>query len=388
MQNFDYMTPTRLIFGKGVVDEKLEEVMNGFGKKVLLTYGGGSIKKLGLYDKVKEILKDKEIYELSGIQPNPKYDPSVLDGVKICKENDIDVILAVGGGSVLDCSKAIATGAKYDGDPWDLISYKAFATNSIPIVDIITLAATGSEYDPGGVISRTDTNDKIGYVDPHNFPRVSFLDPTYTFSVSKKQTAAGCADAMNHIMEQYFCADSTLLNDGFMEAGLKSLMENGRKCITNPEDYTARAEMMLCCTYGCNQIYALGSSYSGWPCHGMEHALSAYYDITHGEGLAIITPRWMKHILSEKTVDRFVKYGVNVFGIDSSLDKFEIAEKAIQATYDFFESIGIPMHLKDVGIDESRIDEMAHHVAVNEGLDKAWAPLLEKDIADIFRASL
>ena len=388
MQNFDYQTPTRLIFGKGVVDEKLEEVMNGFGKKVLLTYGGGSIKKLGLYDKVKELLKDKVIFELSDIQPNPKYDPSVLDGVKICKENDIDVILAVGGGSVLDCSKAIATGAKYDGDPWDLISYKAFATDSIPIVDIITLAATGSEYDPGGVISRTDTNDKIGYVDPHNFPRVSFLDPTYTFSVSKKQTAAGCADAMNHIMEQYFCADSTLLNDGFMEAGLKSLMENGRKCITNPEDYTARAEMMLCCTYGCNQIYALGSSYSGWPCHGMEHALSAYYDITHGEGLAIITPRWMKHILSEKTVDRFVKYGVNVFTIDSSLDKFEIAEKAIQATYDFFESIGIPMHLRDVGIDESRIDEMAHHVAENEGLDKAWAPLLEKDIAEIFKASL
>ena len=388
MQNFDYQTPTRLIFGKGVVDEKLAEVMSGFGKKVLLTYGGGSIKKLGLYDKVKELLKDKEIYELSGIQPNPKYDPSVLDGVKICKENDIDVILAVGGGSVLDCSKAIATGAKYDGDPWDLISYKAFATDAIPIVDIITLAATGSEYDPGGVISRTDTNDKIGYVDLHNFPRVSFLDPTYTFSVSKKQTAAGCADAMNHIMEQYFCADSTLLNDGFMEAGLKSLMTNGKKCIDNPEDYTARAEMVLCCTYGCNQIYALGSSYSGWPCHGMEHALSAYYDITHGEGLAIITPRWMKHILSDKTVDRFVKYGVNVFGINPDQDKFEIANQAIDATYKFFESIGIPMHLRDVGIDENRIDEMAHHVAENEGLDKAWAPLQEKDIADIFRASL
>ena len=388
MQNFDYQTPTRLIFGKGVVDEKLAEVMGGFGKKVLLTYGGGSIKKLGLYDKVKELLKEKEIYGLSGIQPNPKYDPSVLDGVKICKENDIDVILAVGGGSVLDCSKAIATGAKYDGDPWDLISYKAFATDAIPIVDIITLAATGSEYDPGGVISRTDTNDKIGYIDPHNFPRVSFLDPTYTFSVSKKQTAAGCADAMNHIMEQYFCADSTLLNDGFMEAGLKSLMTNGKKCIENPEDYTARAEMMPCCTYGCNQIYALGSSYSGWPCHGMEHALSAYYDITHGEGLAIITPRWMKHILSDKTVDRFVKYGVNVFGINPDQDKFEIANQAIDATYKFFESIGIPMHLRDVGIDENRIDEMAHHVAENEGLDKAWAPLQEKDIADIFRASL
>ena len=234
MQNFDYMTPTRLIFGKGVVDEKLAAVMSGFGKKILLTYGGGSIKKIGLYDKVKALLKDYEVYELSGIQPNPKYDPSVLDGVKICKENNIDVILSVGGGSVLDCSKAIAAGAKYDGDPWDLISYKVKAQAALPIVDIITLAATGSEYDMGGVISRTETNDKIGYLDPNLFPAVSFLDPTYTFTVSKKQTAAGCADAMNHIMEQYFCEDSTLLNDGFMEAGLKSLMTNAKKCLDNP----------------------------------------------------------------------------------------------------------------------------------------------------------
>lgn len=387
MQGFDYQTPTRLIFGKGVV-EKLPEVMDGFGKKILLTYGGGSIKKIGLYDEVKNLLKDFEIFELPGIQPNPKYDPSVLEGVRICKEKDIDVILSVGGGSVLDCSKAIAAGAKYEGDPWDLITYKVRAKSALPIVDIITLAATGSEYDMGGVISRTETNDKIGYMDPHLFPAVSFLDPTYTFSVSKKQTAAGCADAMNHIMEQYFCEDSTLLNDGFMEAALKSLMINAKKCLENPKDYTARAEMMLACTYGCNGIYSLGSSYTGWPCHGMEHALSAYYDITHGEGLAIITPRWMKHILSEKTVSRFVKYGINVFGIDANLDKFEIANKAIDATYKFFESIGIPMHLKDVGIDESRIDEMACHVAENEGLENAWAPLLQKDIAEIFRASL
>ena len=387
MQNFDYQTPTRLIFGKDVI-EKLPGVMSSFGKKVLLTYGGGSIKKIGLYDKVLKLLKDFEIIELSGIQPNPKYDPSVLDGVRLCKEHDVDVILAVGGGSVLDCSKAIAAGAKYDGDSWDLISYKAKAKAALPIVDIITLAATGSEYDCGGVISRTETNDKIGYMDPHLYPMVSFLDPTYTFTVSKKQTAAGCADAMNHIMEQYFCEDSTLLNDGFMEAGLKSLMYNAKKCLDAPEDYTARAEMMLTCTYGCNGIYALGNSPTGWPCHGMEHALSAYYDITHGEGLAIITPRWMKHILSDRTVSRFVKYGVNVFGIDSSLDDFEIANKAIDETYRFFESIGIPMHLKAVGIDESRIDEMAYHVAQNEGLENAWVPLTQQDIADIFMASL
>lgn len=387
MQNFDYQTPTRLIFGKGVISG-LPEVMKPFGRKILMTYGGGSIKKLGLYDKVKELLSDYEIYELPDIQPNPKYDPSVLDGVRICKEKQIDVILSVGGGSVLDCSKAIAAGAKYEGDPWNLISYKVKAKAALPIVDILTLAATGSEYDCGGVISRTETNDKIGYVDPLLFPVCSILDPVYTFTVSKKQTAAGCADAMNHIMEQYFTEDTTLLNDGFCEAGLKSLMVNAKKCLENPEDYTARAEMMQVCTYGCNGIYALGNSASGWPCHGMEHALSAYYDITHGEGLAIITPRWMKHILNDRTVGRFVKYGVNVFGIDSSLERYEIAEKAIGETYRFFESIGIPMHLKDVGIDESRLSEMAHHVAVNEGLENSYAPLLEQDILDIFKASL
>lgn len=387
MQNFDYMTPTRLIFGRDAI-AKLPEVMTRFGKKILLTYGGGSIKKIGLYQKVLEMLNGYDIVELPGIQPNPKYDPSVLDGVRLCKEHNVDVILSVGGGSVLDCSKAIAAGAKYDGDPWDLISYKVKAKAALPIVDIITLAATGSEYDCGGVISRTETNDKIGYIDPLLFPVVSILDPVYTFTVSKKQTAAGIADAMNHTIEQYFVEDSTLLNDGFCESMLRSLMTNGRKCLENPEDYTARAEMMLACTYGCNGILALGNSYSGWPCHGIEHALSAYYDITHGEGLAIITPRWMRHILSERTMDRFVKYGINVFGIDPTLPKQEIAGKAIDATYEFFESINIPMHLHEVGIDESRIDEMAHHIAVNEGLDKAYAPLTEQDIKEILLESL
>lgn len=387
MQNFDYMTPTRLIFGRDAI-AKLPEVMTQFGKKILLTYGGGSIKKIGLYQKVLEMLKGYDIVELPDIQPNPKYDPSVLDGVRLCKEHNVDVILSVGGGSVLDCSKAIAAGAKYDGDPWDLISYKVKAKAALPIVDILTLAATGSEYDCGGVISRTETNDKIGYIDPLLFPVVSILDPVYTFTVSKKQTAAGIADAMNHTIEQYFVEDSTLLNDGFCESMLRSLMTNGRKCLENPEDYTARAEMMLACTYGCNGILALGNSYSGWPCHGIEHALSAYYDITHGEGLAIITPRWMRHILSERTMDRFVKYGINVFGIDPTLPKQEIAGKAIDATYEFFQSINIPMHLREVGIDDSRIDEMAHHIAVNEGLDKAYVPLTEQDIKEILLESL
>ena len=387
MRNFEYCTPTRLLFGKGVV-EQLPDVLAPIGKKVLLTYGGGSIKKMGLYQKVMELLDGFEVVELSGIQPNPKYDPSVLEGVRLCKEHDVEVILAVGGGSVLDCSKAIAAGACYAGDPWDLISYKVKAKAALPMVDILTLAATGSEYDTFGVISRTETNDKIGYGDPLLYPVCSFLDPTYTFSVSKRQTAAGCADAINHVMEQYFTGETTLMNDGFCESTIRSLMVNGRKCLENPEDYTARAEMMFCCTLACNGILSQGNSPSGWPCHGIEHALSGYYDITHGVGLAILTPRWMTHILSGRTLERFVKYGVNVFGIDPTLDRWEIARKAIDETYAFFESLGLPMHLKEEGIDESRIGEMAHHVAVNEGLENAWVPLSEQDIAAIITASL
>lgn len=387
MQNFDYMTPTRLIFGRGAVD-KLADAIRPYGRRVLLAYGGGSIKKSGLYDKVKGLLADCEVFELSGIQPNPKYDPSVLEGVRLCKENSIDIVLAVGGGSVLDCCKAIAAGAKYDGDVWDLVIGAKPTLDALPVADILTLAATGSEYDPFAVISRTETNDKVGYCSSKVYPVFSILDPELTFTVSKKQTAAGCADAMNHVMEQYFAEDTTLLNDGFCESMLKSLMTNARACLANPEDYRARAEMMLACTYGCNGILALGNSQSGWPCHAMEHALSAYYDITHGEGLAIITPHWMRHILSERTLPRFVKYGVNVFGIDATLPPREIAERAIRSTHDFFLSIGIPMTLREVGIDESRIDEMAHHVAETGGLENAWMPLAEADIAAIFRASL
>ncbi|MGN1023793.1 MAG: iron-containing alcohol dehydrogenase, partial [Lachnospiraceae bacterium] len=209
MQNFDYQTPTRLIFGKNAI-EKLPEVMRPLGKRVLLTYGGGSIKKNGIYDKVKELLEGFEIYELPGIAPNPKYTESVVPGVALCKEKKIDVILAAGGGSVLDCSKAIAAGAKYEGETWDLITGKVMAKAALPVVDIMTMAATGSEYDGGCVISRTETNDKVGYSDPHLFPVASILDPTYTFTVSKRQTAAGVADAMNHTIEQYFAEDTTL----------------------------------------------------------------------------------------------------------------------------------------------------------------------------------
>lgn len=402
MKNFDYMTPTRLIFGKGVVSEKLLQVMKQFGQRVLITYGGGSIKRTApgqsqsLYDEVKSILQEKELFELPGIQPNPKFNPSVLEGVRLCQEHEIDVILAVGGGSVLDCTKAIAgvagtlKGKVYEQveEAWEIVCGRKPTTAAVPIVDIITMAATGSEYDMGGVISRTETNDKLAYFSPLVFPAVSFIDPTYTFTLPVKQTLAGIADCINHIMESYFCAEHIDMNDAFMEGAIRSLVKNVKRVLDNPTDYDARAEIFYATTLGCNGIYCLGNSESGWPMHAMEHALSAYYDITHGEGLAIVTPRWMHHILThttgtlhEQVVERIEKFGRNVFGVTG-------CEASIQAIHDFYRQIGIPMTLNEVGIDESRLAEMAKHVADNEGLETAWVPLLEQDILDIYKACL
>ncbi len=389
MENFFWETPTKVYFGEGVV-KHLPSVRKQYGKRILLTYGKNSIKKRGLYDKVYALLKGFEIYELSGIEPNPKYNPSVIDGVKICKEKKIDVILSVGGGSVLDCSKAIAGSAFYDGDPWDIIIGKAKTEKALPIVDILTLSATGSEFDDGGVISRKETNDKLCYSSPLVYPAYSFLDPTYTFSVSKKQTAAGVADARNHVFEQYFATPSTILNDGFREARLRSLMTNVKIALQDPENLEARSQIRWDCSFGCNGILSCGSGRSGWPRHAREHALSAYYDITHGIGLAILTPRWREHILNRKSVDRFVSYGKNVLGLkyDEGRDKFVFARMAIKETYAFFESLGIPRHLKDVGIDSSRLEERTEHIVENEGLDKAWEPLFHDDILAILKASL
>ena len=385
--NFNYSTPTELIFGKGVV-EALPQVLSAFGKRVLLTYGGGSIKRMGLYDKVKELLADFTIVELSGIEPNPKYDPSVVEGARLCKEHDVDVILAVGGGSVLDCSKAISVCAKYDGEGWDLISGKVKAQAALPIVDVLTLAATGSEYDCGCVISNTAINDKRGYLDPLMFPAVSLLDPEYTYSVSKWQTACGTADAINHVLEQFFASPNSAFNDGVMVSALRSLMTNVKIALQNPCDYDARSELMYVCSWGCNGILANGAGPSGWPMHSIEHALSAYFDITHGAGLAIITPRWMKEILCERTLERFVTLGTQLFGFAG--EGMATANKVIDAFYAFFESIGIPMHLAPLGVEESKIEEMADHILAYDNTDEDWmyAPLDKAALVRILRASM
>ena len=387
--NFTYNTPTKLYFGKDCIKD-LPAELGKYGKNVLLTYGGGSIKRMGLYEKVNALLKDFCLFELSSIEPNPKYDPSVLDGARLCREHQIDVILSVGGGSVLDCSKAIAACACYDGEGWDLISGKIKAKAALPIVDIITLAATGSEYDMGCVISNTAINDKRGYLDELLYPAASFLDPEYTFTVNKWQTACGTADAINHVLEQFFAEPHSTFNDGIMISALRSLMTNVRIALEKPDDYAARSELMYVCAWGCNGILANGAGYSGWPMHSIEHALSAYFDITHGAGLAIITPRWMKEILSERTVERFVTLGTGLFGFDKALPNLEMAEKVIQAFYDFFASIGIPMHLGELGVKAEAIDEMADHILENDSTNEPWmfAPLDKAALIRILEASM
>ena len=383
--NFEYHTPTKLIFGEGSLD-KLPEVLSRFGKRILLVYGGGSIHRIGLYAKLMSILLPEfEVFELRGIQQNPKYEENVKKGVELCKRNKIDIVLAVGGGSVIDCAKSICAGALYGGEVWDLICGKEKALKALPLVTVLTLAATGTEFNNGSVISRPETHDKICYKDEHIYPVASFLDPVVTYSVSLKQTAAGIVDGFSHVLEQYFCEEFSDLTNGMCETIMRCLIKNAEAVIRNPDDYCIRGEIMLSCTLACNGILSLGNSQSGWPCHAIEHALSGFYDIVHGEGLAIIIPAWMKYILGKKSLSRFVNYGKNVWGLEGNTET-EIAEKAIKHTVSFFTSLGLPQKLNDIGIGTEQISAMARHIALTEGLEGAWIPLNEDDILNILQS--
>lgn len=389
MQPYDLHIPSHIVFGKDRLD-MLPEVISRFGKKVLLTYGGGSIKRMGLYDKVKNLLKDCTIYELSGIEPNPKI-ASVRAGVKICKEQKIDVVLAVGGGSVLDASKNICAGAVYDGDPWDLVLDASKVKAGTPMVSILTLSATGSEFNGSGVISNPDTNEKLpifgnGILDA----KVSFCDPQYTYTVPPIQTAAGAADILSHTFEQYFVIQGNILTDAFCEGAIKSVMHHTPIVLKDPNNYESRAELMMTSTMACCGLFGFARDISPWVCHAIEHEISAYTDITHGVGLAILTIPWMKYSLNEKTAPRFKQYGVNVFGLNPNDDAMTVANQAIQKTADFFKSIGLPAKLSDIGVTSEHFEAMADHVQSHwfADLKLAIRPVDKKGILEILNASL
>ncbi len=389
MNSFVYDIPVKVYFGENQLSH-LGEELSKYGKRVLLTYGGGSIKKIGLYDKVLTEMKNAglEVFELSGIEPNPRID-SVRKGAEICKNEKIDVLLAVGGGSTLDATKWMAAGACVDFDAWDFFNEKwAPVEKALPVVTILTLSATGSEMDAGGVINNPETKDKIGRIAAPLLPKVSFLDPTNTYTVSPYQTACGSADMMSHIIEVYFNMNQDLyMLDCFMEGLMKTIIKYTPIAMTDPDNYEARANLMWASSWAING-FINGGKQQAWSCHPMEHELSAIYDITHGLGLAILTPRWMEYCLDENTVSKYVQFGVNVFGIDASLEPMAIAKQSIEKlSAFFFDILGLKRTFTEVGIKAEDFPIMAKKACGN-GILPGFKPLGQKDIEKIFEMCL
>ncbi|PPA69973.1 iron-containing alcohol dehydrogenase [Jeotgalibacillus proteolyticus] len=387
MEKFTFYNPTKLIFGKDQL-EQLQHEIPQYGKNVLVVYGGGSIKKNGLYDKVMAALKEIgiSISELSGVEPNPRL-TTAEKGIQICKEENIDFILAVGGGSVIDCTKLIAAGAKYDGEAWDLVTKKAPANEALPFGTVLTLAATGSEMNAGSVITNLDTQEKYGWGSAVTFPKFSILDPQNTFTVPKDQTIYGIVDMMSHLFEQYYHNTSnTPVQDRLIESVLKTVIETAPKLVEDLENYELRETILYSGTLALNGMLQMG--YRGdWASHNIEHAVSAVYDIPHAGGLAILFPNWMKHNL-EVNEGRFKQMAVRVFEVDpeGKTDK-EIGLEGIERLRDFWTSIGAPSTLADYDISDEKIEIMADKAMIN-GQFGNFKPLQREDVTSILTASL
>lgn len=384
MKNFTYCVPTEIQFGTNRLSELSK--LTDSGKNVLLVYGGGSIKRSGLYDDVLRILTDAGlcVTELSGVEPNPRIE-SVRRGVELCHVHKIDMVLAVGGGSAIDCAKVIAAGACYNGDAWDLVLDGEKIKSALPIYSVLTLAATGSEMDPFAVISDLSKNEKWGTSSQLLKPRMSILNPEYTFSVSQKQTGAGTADIMSHTLENYFTqVRGAYVQARMCEALLKTLIHYGPIALAQPDNYEARANLMWVSSLAINGLMNSGADVA-WCVHPMEHELSAFYDITHGEGLAVLTPFWMDFALREETAWKFAEYGRNVFELTGG-DDMSVGREAIAATRAFFRQMKLPSTLREVGIDDSHFDIMAQKAAA--GCKGSFVPLSADDIKAIFTAAL
>lgn len=384
MQNFYYNIPTKVAFGTDSLS-KLPHFIRKFGERVLVVYGGGSIKRTGLYTKITELLEKHGITfaELAGVEPNPRLS-TVKKGVTICREHDIQVVLPIGGGSTIDCAKAIAAATFYDGDPWDLVEDGTKIKKVLPIVAVATMAATGSEMDPFAVITNEATKQKMDLSAGSLYPAYAILNPVFTYTVPAYQTAAGVADIMSHIFEVYFAdVEGAYMQDRMMEAMLKTLVKYGPIACSDPVNYEARANILWTSEWAINGLIACGKS-GPWPAHSIEHQLSAYYDITHGHGLAIITPVLMEYILNEKSLPKFVDYGVNVWEIDRTLPEMEIAKLAIAKTRKLYADMGLTLDLGSLDVPYGTdFDAMATQAA-SEGLEECLVPLYKEDVIKIY----
>lgn len=388
MRPFTFQNPTRLHFGQGQLD-KLPAEAKRYGKNVLLVYGGGSIKRNGLYDQVMAKLKEAgcTVTELAGVEPNPRI-TTVARGAELCRSEAIDWILAVGGGSTIDCSKAIAAAAKYGGDFWDVVTKKATVQAALPLGTVLTLAATGSEMNSGSVISNEKTQEKHGWGSPLVFPAFSILDPAFTASAPKDHTVYGIVDMMSHVFEQYFHQGmKTPVQDGFCESILRAVIQTAPLLADDLTNLEYRETILYSGTMALNGLLSMGIL-GDWANHDMEHAVSAVYDIPHGGGLAIIFPNWMNYVL-EDNVARFRQFAVNVFGIgEEGRSDIEIARAGIEALRAFWTSLGAPSRLADYGIDDSRLEEMAQKVTGRTGTRGNFRKLTKEDVLAIYRMSL
>ncbi len=389
MIDFDYENRTRIIFGKDK-HKLIGEFIKPYAHKVLFHYGGESIKKSGVYDDVMKSLNDAGIdaVELSGVKPNPRLS-LVYEGIQLCREQKIDFILAVGGGSVIDSAKAIAMGVPYDGDVWDYFSMKKPAKRVLDVATILTLPATGSESSDSAVISKEENQLKRGYHSDKIRPLFSIMNPELFYTLPKNQMVNGICDIMSHIMERYFTntikADVT---DGLCESTLKAIMKNALILKKDNANYNAWAEVAFAGTIAHNGLLGLGRT-QDWASHKMEHELSALYDVAHGAGLAVLTPSWMRYVYKDN-INMFVQFAVNVMGVSASLrDPEAVAQEGIDRLEQFFVSIGLPVTLTELGIDESNFERMAKKATSFKGGKETPVggiqKLYWKDIVEIYK---
>ncbi|QTQ12984.1 iron-containing alcohol dehydrogenase [Treponema parvum] len=388
MKDFWYYVPTRINFGPSCF-QYLVDTIKQWGTKPLIVYGGGSIKKNGAYDAVVGRLKEAGIpfVEMDGVEPNPRLE-SVIKGNEICRKEKCDILLPIGGASAIDCAKSIAATCTYKGDPWDIISKKVQVGKVFPIITVPTLSAAGSEMSTSSVISRMDINEKAGYSDPEMRPKASFLNPEFTFTMPKKQTAAGIADAISHVAESYFSnVPEAYLQAKFGEALFNTLFHYGKTVYNDPKNYEARSNIMWACCWAINGLVVKGNPV-GWSMHKLEHELSAFYDVTHGIGLAVIMPAWMEWMLTEDNAYRYLGYLKAAFEIDpSGMDKMVAAKLAITKTKEYFAEIDLPLRLRDIGIEKDMLPKMAHEASIigKDYFSKAFRVLDENAAFEIYK---
>ncbi|MFH1197837.1 MAG: iron-containing alcohol dehydrogenase [bacterium] len=388
MNNFEFYNPTKLFFGKGEISKIGNEIKKYNVTKVLLIYGKASIFNNRVYDQVSASLikSGVEFIECGGVKPNPVLS-KVHEVIELCRKENVDGILAVGGGSVLDSAKAIAAGFFYEGDVWDAFEGKVQLSKTLPLFTILTLSATGSEMNAWAVITNEDENKKWAFsAGESSYPKVTVLDPTAQFSLPRAQTVNGAVDAMAHIFELYFDpTKNTDVQDEIAEGLLRTIIKHTPVLLTKPDNENSRAQIAWSATLALNGLNGAGRSGGDWATHTLEHSLSAFYDIAHGAGLAIMFPAWMKYVY-KKDIAKFVRLAEKVFGITAGSDD-EKAIKGIDAVKNFFKEIGAPTSLKEINVDETDLDKLADNAALRAP-EGRLLKLYRADIYNIYKLAL